>query len=99
MSGTGHKDDPGARVLVVEGGREKSNATDMLLAGGFAVSTAPDGLKAFEEIGENAPGLSLVDCASGEEGIEVCRRLKENMAAREMPMASGAAPGARGRGS
>lgn len=61
-----------------------SDVEGTLRARGYNVALAANGLKAFEEIGSRVPDLILVDC--GMEGLEVCRRLKENMAAREIPM-------------
>jgi two-component system, sensor histidine kinase and response regulator len=61
-----------------------SDVEAMLRAAGFDVAVSADGLKAFEEIASRTPNLILVDC--GPEGLEVCRRLKENMAAREIPI-------------
>ena len=99
MSGTGQNinetRDP--LVLIVGAEGDKSAAAEMLRAGGFVVSTARDGLNAFEEIGATHPDLILVDCASADEGIQVCLRLKQNMAAREIPMIFVAAESQRSR--
>ena len=99
MSGTGqtNNDTKEPLVLIVGVEGDKAAAADMLRCGGFAVSVAADGLKAFEKIGSNPPDLILVDCASAEDGIEVCRRLKQNMAAREIPMIFVASEGERSR--
>src|SRR5687767_6775872 len=94
MIGTGQNtNDQGAQSVLVVGGEEKSLVAAALRGGGFAIDTTSDGLKAFEQIHEHVPGLIVVDCASADEGIEVCRRLKENMAAREIPMIFMAAAG------
>ena len=99
MSGAGQikndTNEPLVLIVGVEG--EKSVAAGMLRCGGFVVSVAADGLKAFEEIRANPPEIILVDCASAEDGIEVCRRLKQNMAAREIPMIFAANEGERFR--
>jgi two-component system sensor histidine kinase/response regulator len=76
----------GGLILVVEGGRECSRTSEFLRAAGFTVAVVTDGLRAFEEIHEKNPELIVVDCAPAADGIEACRRLKENMAAREAPM-------------
>src|SRR4051812_41727628 len=61
-----------------------SDVDGMLSVGGFEVIPVEDGSKAFEQIGGRTPEIIIV--AAGEEGIEVCRRLKENMTAREAPI-------------
>jgi two-component system, sensor histidine kinase and response regulator len=94
MIGTGqNKSDQGAAVVLVVEGGEHSRVAETLRGGGFATDTASDGLKAFEQIHEHVPALIVVDGASSQEGIEVCRRLKENMAAREIPVIFVAATG------
>lgn len=94
MIGTGqNKSDQGAPVVLVVEGGEQSRVAEALREGGFATDTTSDGLKAFEQIHEHVPALIVVDCASSQEGIEVCRRLKENMAAREIPVIFVAAAG------
>jgi two-component system, sensor histidine kinase and response regulator len=94
MIGIGqNKDDQGAPVVLVVHGGEKSPAAEALWGGGFSTDTTSNGLTAFEQIRERTPGLIVVECASPAEGIEVCRRLKENMAAREIPMIFVAAAG------
>ncbi|HUS33778.1 MAG TPA: HAMP domain-containing sensor histidine kinase [Verrucomicrobiae bacterium] len=86
MIGTGqNKSDQGETVVLVVGG-EQSRVAEALREGGFAVDMTSDGLKAFEQIHEHVPAVIVVDCASSQEGIEVCRRLKENMAARDIPV-------------
>src|SRR4051812_35877357 len=93
MIGTGqNKSDQGTAVVLVVAG-EQSRIAEMLRGGGFAADTTADGLKAFEQIHEHVPALIVVDCASSQEGIEVCRRLKENMAARDIPVIFVAAAG------
>ena len=72
-------------ILVVQGG-QSSDATEKLRSAGFAIATSADGLQAFEQIHQTRPDLIFLDCATADEAIEVCRRLKENMAAREIPM-------------
>ena len=70
-------------VLVVRCGAI-SETEGILSSAGFEVIATADGLTAFEQIGNGAPDLIVIDCDV--EGIEVCRRLKENMAARDIPM-------------
>lgn len=70
-------------ILVVRCGAI-SETEAMLRSAGFEVIATADGLSAFEQIGNGAPDLIVIDCDA--EGIEVCRRLKENMAARDIPM-------------
>jgi two-component system, sensor histidine kinase and response regulator len=86
MSGTAQdkRDRAEPLLLVVEGGGGEAQITDLLRKAGFSVSAATDGLNAFEAIKSNAPDLILIDSFSAAEGIEVCRRLKENMAARDL---------------
>lgn len=94
MIGTGQNTNGQEMELVlVVGAGEHSLPAEALRSGGFATDTASDGLNAFERIHEHVPALIVVDCTSAEEGIEVCRRLKENMAAREIPMVFVAADG------
>jgi two-component system, sensor histidine kinase and response regulator len=94
MSGTGqNKSDQGSPVVLVVEAAGQSRVAEALRGGGFATDSTSDGLKAFERIHEQVPALIVVDCASSAEGIEVCRRLKENMAAREIPVVFVAASG------
>src|SRR5947207_3345095 len=88
MSGTGQNKDDRAEgmILVVEAGREGSQTSEFLREAGFQIKAAADGLKAFEEIRDMIPDVIIVDSPKAEEGIEVCRRLKENMAGREIPL-------------
>jgi signal transduction histidine kinase len=82
MSGVTHEIREIAKPLVLalrESG--DSDIDGMLSAAGFEVIAATDGLKAFEQFGGRTPEIIIV--AAGEEGVEVCRRLKENMAARD----------------
>jgi signal transduction histidine kinase len=63
---------------------------------GYAVSRSADGLKAFEKIAEKTPDLIVIDLPSGDVAIETCRRLKENMAARDIPIMMACDLGKRG---
>jgi signal transduction histidine kinase len=85
MSGTAQDNKERAKqlILLVQSGGG-SGAGGELCAAGFEVIATNDGLKAFQEIGNRAPDSIIVDAA--EEGIEICRRLKENMAARDIPV-------------
>jgi two-component system sensor histidine kinase/response regulator len=82
MSGIAEVSKETGKPLVLalrEGGH--SDIDGILSAAGFEVIAEKDGLKAFEQIGDRTPEIIIV--AAGEEGVEVCRRLKENLAARE----------------
>src|SRR5215213_6955039 len=85
MSGTAQYSTERAQplILVVRAGAA-SDTEPILSAAGFEVSSSADGLRAFEQIGNRAPDLIILDL--GADGVEACRRLKENMAAREIPM-------------
>jgi two-component system, sensor histidine kinase and response regulator len=63
-----------------------ADAAGALLRAGFHVVEAPNGLAAFEQIHAAQPDLILVNISSSAEAIEICRRLKENMAARGIPI-------------
>jgi two-component system sensor histidine kinase/response regulator len=95
MSGAAQHKSEGSEplVLIVQDKPQEAESGGILRAAGFFVAIAYDGLKAFEQIGEKRPDLILIDYASAAEGIEVWRRLKENMTAREIPMILAASPG------
>jgi len=87
MSGTGQdKNDRAEPLILLVGGEANTDFATILRREGFLVKTAANGLKAFEEIGGNSPDLIIVDSPSAADSIESCRRLKENMAARETPV-------------
>jgi len=59
----------------------------LLLAEGYAVTTAPDGLTALERFRDDPPDLVLLDVIMpGTHGFEVCRRLKADPASRLVPV-------------
>jgi signal transduction histidine kinase len=88
MSGAGQQkhDRTEPLLLVVEGGDVKPQISEVLRENGFSVATTPDGLRAFEEIKTLSPDLILINAGLAPEAIETCRRFKENMAARQIPV-------------
>jgi excisionase family DNA binding protein len=68
-------------VLIVD---DEDDIADMLKSyfqqhGGYEVSTASDGITALMEVGRIKPDLLILDVMiPGFDGIEVCRRIKEN---------------------
>src|SRR3954462_3202591 len=85
MSGTAQDNKERAQPMVLVVRCDAiSESEPMLKAVGFEVIATADGLTAFGQIANTPPNLIIVDCAA--EGIEVCRRLKENMSARDSPM-------------
>ena len=86
MSGKNQSTRAKPLILVIEGEGNASHITDQLAADAFCVRLAKDGIKAFELIAIDLPDLIFVDSPSASEGVENCRRLKENMAAREIPL-------------
>lgn len=59
----------------------------MLKGEGFNVRVARNGVKALEEVDKAPPNLILLDIVMPElDGIETCRRLKENPRTRSIPV-------------
>lgn len=60
---------------------------DMMTAEGYNTVTAASGTEALERIKKSCPDLVLLDIKMpGMNGYEVCRRLKENEATRDIPV-------------
>jgi two-component system alkaline phosphatase synthesis response regulator PhoP len=58
-----------------------------LLREGFSVTTVEDGEKALEAVRAHPPNLIVLDLMlPGMDGLEVCRRLKQDSATREIPI-------------
>jgi excisionase family DNA binding protein len=72
-------------ILIVD---DEDEITNMLKTyfqrqGGYEVSTASDGITAMIEVGRIKPDLLVLDIMiPGVDGIEVCRRIKENPASK-----------------
>lgn len=59
----------------------------MLRGSGIALRTAKNGAKALEEIEKSPPDLVLLDLMMPElDGIETCRRIKENEKTKHIPV-------------
>lgn len=85
MSGTVQSKIENGKVLVVQPSRQSPDVAELLRREGFSVSEATHEFKAFEEIPSAHPDVIVVDYPAATEGIDVCRRLKDHMAAREIP--------------
>jgi putative two-component system response regulator len=79
---------PGARILIVEDTAPVARLLEQgLLAEGYCVEWAEDGLEALQRVAERPPDLVLLDvCLPRVRGDEVCRRLKSDPATRLIPV-------------
>ena len=77
-----------ARVLVVDDEESIQRLLDRLLSGeGYAVECAKDGASALAMIREAQPDVVLLDVIMpGDDGVEVCRRIKQDPATRLLPV-------------
>ncbi len=77
-----------ATILVVEDEPHLRAILAMLLEGAdYTVRTAEDGIRGLEEVRREAPDLILLDVMMPRmDGIEVCRRLKENPGTSRIPV-------------
>jgi CheY-like chemotaxis protein len=71
---------PPRRVLLVDDNRDAAESLAMLLSTtGHEVTTAGDGPKALELLGQHEPDLILLDIGlPGMDGYEVCRRIRRD---------------------
>ncbi|MBC8283559.1 MAG: response regulator [Nitrospinae bacterium] len=78
----------GMSVLIVDDTPENINILGHIMArGDLNVSVAPNGEKALELIGKNKPDLILLDVMMpGIDGYEVCKKLKQDEATKEIPI-------------
>jgi excisionase family DNA binding protein len=68
-------------VLIVDDEQEIVDIMQVFLQrqGGYQISTASDGITALLEVGRTKPDLMILDIMiPGVDGIEVCRRIKED---------------------
>jgi excisionase family DNA binding protein len=68
-------------VLIVDDEQEIVDIMKVFLErqGGYEISTASDGITALLEVGRTKPDLMILDIMiPGVDGIEVCRRIKED---------------------
>ena len=77
-----------SKVLVVEDEPDIQEVVSYnLRQSGFEVATADDGETALERIEQEDPDLVILDLMlPGVDGLEVCRMLKQNEAAKEIPV-------------
>jgi PAS domain S-box-containing protein len=78
----------GMSVLIVDDTPANMNILGHIMArGDLNVSVAPNGEKALELIGKNAPDLILLDVMMpGIDGYEVCEKLKQDEATKDIPI-------------
>lgn len=76
------------KILVVEDHNDTIELLKYnLISSGYEVVTAMDGLKALEQAGNESPDLILLDLMlPGIDGLEVCRRLKQDIATQYIPV-------------
>ena len=76
------------KVLLVDDTETVSLFEKMMLRDlSLSLRTASNGICALEEVGKNPPDLILLDVVMPElDGIETCRRLKENPATKDIPV-------------
>jgi putative two-component system response regulator len=79
---------PGTRVLVVDDEPAVAEVHRRLLVKeGYTVEVAPDGLVALQAVVQHRPHLVLLDVnMPGMSGIEVCRRIKQDLTTRLTPV-------------
>jgi signal transduction histidine kinase len=77
-----------ARILVVDDIlNNRKVLCQMLTAAGYEVDSAPDGPEALKFVQAEPPDLVLLDVNMPEmDGFEVCRRLKQSAATRDIPV-------------
>jgi PAS domain S-box-containing protein len=78
----------GMSVLIVDDTPANINILGHIMAkGNLNVSVAPNGEKALELIGKNKPDLILLDIMMpGVDGYEVCEKLKQDEATKDIPV-------------
>ncbi|MBU2551946.1 MAG: response regulator [Proteobacteria bacterium] len=77
----------GCTILVVDDTEANLDLLVETLGDDYEVSVAMDGASALEAIEEDPPDLILLDIMMpGIDGYEVCRRLKDNEATRDIPV-------------
>jgi PAS domain S-box-containing protein len=78
----------GMSVLIVDDTPENINILGHIMArGDLNISVAPNGEKALELIGKNKPDLILLDIMMpGVDGYEVCEKLKQDEATKDIPI-------------
>jgi len=76
------------KILIVEDEESLLKLESILLTSkGYAVRGVSNGLAALEAIGNDPPDLVLLDIMLPEiDGFEVCRRIKEDAATRDIPV-------------
>lgn len=76
------------RILIVEDEESLLKLESILLSSkGYSVTGVMDGNSALEEITANRPDLVVLDIMLPElDGFEVCKRVKENPATRNIPV-------------
>jgi two-component system alkaline phosphatase synthesis response regulator PhoP len=79
---------PGAHILIVEDDEDIQQLVSYnLIKNGFQVSCAYSGEEALELLRQERPDLMLLDLMlPGIDGLEVCRKIKRDEAAREIPI-------------
>jgi sigma-B regulation protein RsbU (phosphoserine phosphatase) len=76
-----------SRVLIVDDSDANVDVLVRALRGEYKLSVALDGERALRAIEKNPPDLVLLDIVMpGMDGYEVCRRIRENEAWRELPI-------------
>lgn len=76
------------RILIVEDEESLLKLESILLSSkGYSVTGVMDGVAALEEIVANRPDLVVLDIMlPGMDGFEVCRKIRENPATRDIPV-------------
>lgn len=78
-----------SRILVVDDDRDFIEATKIALeSGSYEVSSAINGKEALEKIKQEPPDLIILDVMmdKGDEGFEVCRRIKTDPKYKRIPI-------------
>ncbi len=76
------------KILIVEDEPDISEAIEYKLGKeGYATAISPDGEEALELVKTDSPGLVILDLMlPGLDGLEVCRKMKENKVTRDIPI-------------
>ena len=77
-----------SKILIADDNLQNCELLEVYLAGeGFEISLAHDGQHALEAVAEDEPDLILLDIMMPKlSGYEVCARLKEHEATRDIPI-------------
>jgi twitching motility two-component system response regulator PilH len=88
VNNTSLQNDPIIKVLIADDSKtERAHLRQVLLSGGYEVTTADSGKAAIELISDELPDLVLLDIImENGDGYQTCRSLKKNPATKHIPV-------------